>query len=269
MKNSSSTNIMMKPPFSYYGGKQLLAKKIVSLIPEHTTYVEPFCGGAAVFFAKKPSEVEVLNDTNNELINFYRVIQNDFISLEKEVRISLYSRDLHRKAYVVYNNPDMFNPVKRAWALYILSTQGFGGMITNTWGYDRTANKTVKTANNRKASFTEDYAIRLQNVQLESTDALRVINSRDYEKAFHYIDPPYFNADMGHYDGYTIEDFEKLLKTLETIQGKFLLSSYPSNILDKYTKKNNWHQIKIEQRVHMSSKNKRKIEVLTANYPIK
>lgn len=262
------SKIMMKPPFSYYGGKQLLAKKIVSLIPEHTSYVEPFCGGAAIFFAKTQSKVEILNDTNRELINFYKIIQTDFVSLQKEISISLHSRDLHRKAYVIYNNPDMFNEIKRAWAVYVLATQGFGGMISNTWGYDKTSNKCNKTIRSKINSFSEEYAIRMQNVQFECTDAIKIIKSRDFEQAFHYVDPPYYNSDMGHYDGYTIEDFEMLLKTLSEVKGMFLLSSYPSEILAEYTKSNSWYQIEIEQRIPMSSKSKRKIEVLTANYQI-
>jgi DNA adenine methylase len=103
----------MKTPITYYGGKQLMAKYILPMIPEHILYCEPFAGGAAIFFAKLPSEVEVLNDTNRELINFYRVVQNDFTSLEKEIQITLHSRDLHRKASVIYNNPDMFSELKR------------------------------------------------------------------------------------------------------------------------------------------------------------
>lgn len=109
--------VRLKTPISYYGGKQKLAATIVSLIPRHTLYCEPFIGGAAVFFAKKASEIEVINDTNRELINFYRVAKNDFVSLEKEIRISLHSRDLHRKASVIYNNPDMFTELKRAWSV--------------------------------------------------------------------------------------------------------------------------------------------------------
>ena len=65
--------LRLRTPISYYGGKQKLAAKIVSLIPRHTLYCEPFIGGAAVFFAKKASQVEVINDTNRELINFYRI----------------------------------------------------------------------------------------------------------------------------------------------------------------------------------------------------
>jgi DNA adenine methylase len=219
------TIFLKKPPFSYYGGKQLLAKHILPRIPVHKTYVEPFAGGAAIFWMKEPSKVEILNDTNREIINFYEVLKLDFESLYQKVQISLYSRDLHRKAWIIYSNPDMFNTVERAWAFWILAVQGFGGMITETWGHDKTNNKTVKTFNSKKENFNLDFAIRLQNVELECRDAVKLIQNLDYEDAFFYVDPPYYNADMGHYDGYTVEDFETLLKTLEQIKGKFMLSS--------------------------------------------
>lgn len=263
--------INLKTPISYYGGKQKLATKIISLIPEHTLYCEPFVGGAAVFFAKLPSEVEVLNDTNREMINFYKVVQNDFISLEKEIRISLHSRDLHRKASVIYNHPDMFSEIKRAWAVWVLSSQSFSAQLDSSWGYDISKNTSTKKIINNRDRFTEDMAIRLQNVQIEAADALYIIKGRDREASFFYLDPPYFNSDCGHYDGYSEQDFENLLKTIASIKGKFLLSSYPSTLLQKYAKENGWYMWSVEQGVTVNNKSgyiKRKVEVLTANYRI-
>ncbi len=261
--------INLKTPISYYGGKQKLASKILSLIPEHRLYCEPFLGGAAVFFAKQQSDVEVLNDTNRELINFYKVVQQDFVSLEKEVRISLHSRDLHRKASVIYNHPDMFSDIKRAWAVWVLSTQSFSSQLDSSFGYDKARNTTTKKIINNRDRFTEEMAIRLQNVQLESADALYVTKSRDSAGSFFYFDPPYFNSDCGHYDGYSLDDFERLLKAASELQGKFLLSSYPSPVLSDYVKQFGWQQWSVEQDVSVNAKGgyrKRKVEVLTWNY---
>jgi len=261
----------MKTPISYYGGKQKLVQKILPLIPEHNLYCEPFVGGGAVFWSKTPSSVEVINDSNRELINFYEVCQNNFVELESMIRISLHSRSLHRDATVVYNNPHMFDKMKRAWAVSVLSSQSFSSMLDGSWGYDVKKNTTSKKIASKRNAFTEDLAIRLQNVQIECTDALRIINSRDRAESFFYIDPPYFNSDCGHYDGYTKEDFELLLSLLSTINGKFLLSSYPSDVLKDYVKKNGWFQTEIQQRVSVNNRNgseKKKIEVFTANYPI-
>lgn len=264
-------NIEMKTPISYYGGKQKLTKLITGLFPKHNTYTEPFFGGGAIFFHKEKSKVEVINDTNKELINFYRVLQNDFVSLEKEIRITLHSRDLHRKASVIYNNPDLFSEVKRAWAVWTLAAQSFSSMLDSSFGYDIKKSTTSTKIMNKREAFTEDYAIRLQDVQIECTDAIRIIESRDTKDTHHYCDPPYYNSDCGHYDGYSLQDFENLLKTLANIKGTFTLSSYPSDILTKYKEKYGWCQQSIQQNVTVaqkSGKRKTKIEVITYNYSI-
>lgn len=261
----------MKTPLSYYGGKQNLVSTILPLIPLHETYTESFVGGGAVFWSKPLSKVEIINDYNRELINFYECVKNDFVELEKMVRISLHSRTLHNDATVIYNNPHMFDRLKRAWAIWVLAAQSFSSMLDGSFGYDRTGG-TAEKVTTKRDSFTEELAIRMQNVQIENTDALRVISSRDHKGAFHYCDPPYFNSDCGHYDGYTIEDFESLLKLLSGIDGKFLLSSYPSDILNDYISSNGWVTKQLEQSVSVANgtgkPGKKKIEVLTANYDL-
>jgi DNA adenine methylase len=235
-------------------------------------YSEPFIGGGALFWAKQKSEVEVINDTNRELINFYEIVQNEFVELEKMIRISLHSRSLHKDASVIYNNPHMLTRIQRAWALWTLAAQSFASMLDASWGYDKIKGTTAQKVNRKRQAFTEEYAVRLQNVHIECTDAIRIINSRDFKGAFFYCDPPYYNSDCGHYDGYSIEDFELLLKTLSKIEGKFLLSSYPSDLLKNYTKEFNWNTKTIEQTVSIANSTgkpqKKKIEVMTANFDL-
>lgn len=262
----------MKGPLPYYGGKATLAKTIIELIPEHKLYCEPFCGGAAVLFGKEPSAVEVINDTNRELINFYKVCQLDFVSLEKEIRISLHSRSMHRDAQVITNSPHMFNDIKRAAAVWILATQSFSAMLDGSWGYDKKRNTTSKKIDNKRKGFSEDFAIRLQRVQIECTDAIRIIQSRDGKDTFVYADPPYYNSDCGHYDGYSLEDYEGLLRQLSSMEGKFLLSSYHSDVLTRFAKEHGWMQAERKMSVSVNAKGKgerkTKVEVLTANYDI-
>lgn len=261
----------LNTPISYYGGKQKLVTTIIPLFPKHTLYAEVFVGGGAVFWAKPPSEIEVINDTNSELINFYEVCKNEYIELEKLVRISLHSRRLHKDAQVINENPHMFSRIKRAWAVWTLSVQSFAAMLDGSWGYDKGKNTTSRKIANKRESFTEDLAIRLQHVQIECTDALRIIRTRDGEDSFFYCDPPYFNSDCGHYDGYSEEDFEMLLQTLCNVVGKFLLSSYPSEVLSRYVEKYGWHQKVIEQTVSVANntgKRKAKTEVITTNYDL-
>lgn len=258
----------MKPPLTYYGGKQKLSGRIISMIPKHRIYCEPFFGGGAVFFTKPPAEIEVINDTNGELINFYKVLKTDYKALDKEIKSTLHSRESHQMAEVVLTYPKLFSEVKRAWAIWTLANQSFGSILGGTWRCDLSRNTTPKRLTNKKEIFTEEYAKRLEQVQIESRDALKVIKLWDNKDTFFYCDPPYFNSNMGHYKGYTEQDFENLLQTLSEIKGKFILSSYPSEILEKYIKKHKWFSEKIEGiPVSVSlGKRKMKTEVLTGNY---
>jgi len=260
----------LRTPISYYGGKQKLATKILELFPEHKLYAEPFLGGAAIFFAKPPSSVEVINDTNKELINFYRICRNRFHDLSALVRVTLHSREDHDNAWIIYNKPQLFDEVRRAWAVWVLSTQSFSSGLDRSWGYDKSENTTTKKISNKREQFTEELAFRLQSAQIECADALYIIQSRDTKDSLFYCDPPYYNADMGHYDGYSYEDFEALLRTLSSIKGKFILSSYPSEVLDRYTAQFGWHFKTFDQLVTScgAEKKKRKVEVVTTNFAI-
>lgn len=261
----------MKPPLTYYGGKQTLAPLIISLIPEHILYAEPFTGGGAVFFHKQPSKVEVLNDTNGELMNFYTVIRDHFTPLQKMIKRTLHCRNAHRQAEVIYYNPDLFDEVRRAWAVWVLCSQGFASKMNGPFGFDKTSNTTSKRIAGKRDNFTEAYEQRLRHTQIEHADALYIIQSRDHGDAFFYCDPPYVGSNCGHYKGYTEADYEALLRLLSGIKGKFLLSSYPTEQLDRYSKENGWHSIRREMLVTVNIKNgnpKKKTEVLTANYPL-
>lgn len=95
--------VRIKTPITYYGGKQLMLPHILPIIPAHEIYTEAFFGGGAVFFAKEPSLVEVINDRNGEVINFYRVLQMDFWKLNDMIQATLHSREMYHDAEVVYN----------------------------------------------------------------------------------------------------------------------------------------------------------------------
>jgi DNA adenine methylase len=262
----------MKTPLSYYGGKQTLAGIILGLIPPHRVYCEPFLGGGAIFFAKEPSEVEIINDTNGEIINFYEVVQQNFTALKKEIAGSLHSRRQHHHAEVIYQNPDMFDRVKRAWAVWMRANGSYGNKLTGGYAYGRVGCHHSKTLDNKRIGFSTEYADRLRRVQIECCDALKIIKSRDIEDAFFYLDPPYVGADQGHYDGYTQEDFDALLTVLKGIRGKFLLSSYRNKTLTEFSRENTWSTMELKMSssmTHGGKSQRTKVEVLTANYPIK
>jgi len=117
-----------KPIVPWMGGKRRLAKSILPIFPEHQTYVEPFCGGAGLFFFKKESHVEVLNDINGELINLYKIIKHHLEEFIRHFKWSLVSRQeyLNNRS----TDPSTLTDVQRATRFYYLQKLSFGAKTT-------------------------------------------------------------------------------------------------------------------------------------------
>jgi len=257
----------MKTPISYYGGKQMMLKHILPMIPAHTTYCEPFFGGGAVFFAKPKSKQEIINDTNDVLINFYRVAQTRFDELAKEVSCYLYSRSQYYEARDIVLGRVEADDVKKAAALWYHIGAAINGSVGSGF-YCSIAKEKSALANKKELLLRGEIAERLKGVVIDNRDALRIIEIYDTSDTFFYIDPPYFNSDMGHYKGYTEADFVALLDKLEAIKGKFLLSSYPYSGLNR----DGFRQLKLNKNISASTitggggRKKTKTECLTYNY---
>src|ERR1041384_7142324 len=99
-------------PLPYIGGKNRLAIKIISMLPEHITYVETFAGGAQGLFHKTPSNVEVLNYLDYDVVNFFRVCQWHYDELIRYLRYCLVSRKLHELHKA--SNPLALTDIQRA-----------------------------------------------------------------------------------------------------------------------------------------------------------
>ncbi|MBL7813398.1 MAG: DNA adenine methylase [Saprospiraceae bacterium] len=259
--------IYLRPPASYYGGKQQLLTRILAKIPEHRKYDEPFLGGGAVYWSKKPSEIEIINDLDGFVTNFYRVIQSDFEALKRLVDSIPYSREAHDEACVMRQFPNLFTDVQKAWSFFFMANTSMFSILGNIMNTPSRDQKPIRTFLNKVDRFTDVYAERLKSTFIENRNALYVIKTHDGEDTFHFIDPPYFNSDCGHYGGYTHGDFETLLILLGTLQGKFMLTCYPSDLLNQYVALNGWHVECIEMQLSASKiKGKKKVECLVTNY---
>ena len=257
----------MKTPISYYGGKQTLLKHILPLIPQHRVYTEAFCGGAAVLFAKRPAEVEIINDLNMELTNFYWMAKICYPELKQQIEKTLHCRDLHAHAAHINAYPQFFTPVERAWAVWALSKMSFASMLDGTFGYDFNG-AMPKKVRNAKDEFTERICLRLQHVTIENRNALDVIACYDAPDAFHFVDPPYVKSDCGHYEGvFSERNLEQLLDLLETVKGRFILTMFPFELIDRRAQRNGWTIHRIERTISASKASRRRQEEwIVCNY---
>lgn len=266
----SNTKPLLKTPISYYGGKQMMLRHILPKIPQHHSYIEPFFGGGAVFWGKPPSQAEVVNDINNRLITFYKVLKYDIDELQKLIDETFHSRAQHTEADIEYEAgvDEISDALRMAWSVWVQTNMSFGTMIGGGFGYDRMGKCALKIFN-KKRMLTDAYQERMKRVTIESYDVLKVMKAYDSPDAFFYLDPPYVSADQGHYAGYTADDFRKLLEACSRLQGKFLLSSYPESELMQFRSEFGWQSEDIEKTLAIDGRRaqkKTKIECLTWNY---
>ena len=80
-----------RAPAPWFGGKQAQSAYIANLMPAHTTYVEVFGGMGAVFFAKRPSQIEIYNDIDDRVVTFFRALRNDPLALVNALELTPYA----------------------------------------------------------------------------------------------------------------------------------------------------------------------------------
>lgn len=263
----------MKTPITYYGGKQQMAETILGMMPKHKIYCEPFFGGGAVFFAKGKSFLEAINDKNDLIITFYRQCQTNFEELNQKIQGTLCAEAEHKKAKEIWNNPKKYSDIDIAWAVWCSTNMSIMATPRGGWKRDNgTGGSHIGVSlDAHRNVFTKSIYERLKHVQISCHDAIKVIKERDTSETFFYLDPPYINCDQKHYKGYGEEDFEKLLNVLSSINGKFILSNFWSDILANYINKNRWNYKVFDKKCMIPafvSKPRRKQEVLVYNYDL-
>ena len=146
-----------------------------------------------MFFRKEPSDIEVLNDHDEFIVNFYQVLKDkaQVERLKSMLDQTPYSRQQLQMAHHIYLHPEHFGSVSRAWAFWMLCNLSFSGTMGGGYKFSRKTNKNVKAFHRKKEYLTDELIERLNNVDIECRDALDVIRSRDTEESFFYVDPPY------------------------------------------------------------------------------
>ena len=205
---------------SYIGGKRAIAKQIIAVFPEHTTYVEAFAGGAQVFFRKEPSAVEVLNDLDGEMVNFYRVCQQHYEELLRYLRFTLVSRKWHE--LIKATDPATLTDIQRAARHLYLLKNSYAGLIRNL-NYRCNVVQPPGFNPERLPEIIEETHKRLARVQIECQPYEKVLKRYDRPETLFYLDPPYFGLKLYRHN-LTANDFEQMTTLLATLKGKFVLS---------------------------------------------
>jgi len=230
----------------YIGGKTFQAPWIVFHFPpgyERIGYLEPFGGSLAVFFWKRPSRVEVLNDKDEDVLNFWMVVQERGEELAREAAKLPYSRKLYerwgKEWWKLGRRP--LDPFERALRFFYLMRTNRSGHLAADKGW-RCGIKTNYAEAYRNACREIEYAQkRLERVQLECRDFREVIEQYDDEECLMYVDPPY--VDMNYYQvKFKREDHEELAELLNRAKAKVIISLYPHPLVDELYPEGRWQR---------------------------
>lgn len=220
---------MLNSPIRWVGGKSRLRKFILPLIPEHTCYLEPFGGGGWVLFGKQPSPVEVYNDIDQELVNFFRVLKHKPEDLVESFEWELVSRAEFER--LAQEDPTTLPEVMRAHRFYYLIMAGWGGELDyprfQTSISDGGHGNRLIGALKRLRERLEPIHHRLQTVIIENLSWEQCIDRYDRDKTFMYIDPPYPQNGCNY--KHNMQDWaehRQLAVRLANTKCKWILSSY-------------------------------------------
>jgi DNA adenine methylase len=250
----------MTGPLAYIGGKRRLAPQILRLLPPHTTYVEPFAGGAQVFFHKVPSRVEVLNDLDGDIVNFLRVCQHHSAELARWLRFAAASRKLFElfELQPVITLTD----IQRAARFLYLQKNSFGGRRHNR-SFHYAVIKPSNYSPERLPQLLAAAAQRLSAVQVESRPYEAILRHFDRPTTLFYCDPPYQGLRFYEYN-FSDDEFAQLAERLSVLRGKFLLSINDTPVVRHIFRNFPCRQMSIAYSAHNS--NPRVTELLFANF---
>ncbi len=258
----------MRTLLRYPGSKQRIAPWIIDQMPKHHSYLEPYFGGGAILFNKEPSRIETVNDLDDDVINFFRVIQDPGArdELIHWVVLTPYARAEYDEAFP--ENMCELDPVERAKNFLIRSGMGFGFRMNEKTGwkrdiYAREAAYAVRYWNDLPEIIT-NVSHRLKMVQIEHRPAIEIIKSFNHNNVLIYADPPYVMSTRcrkQYTHEMTDQDHVELLETLLLHTGPVILSGYDSDLYNNYL--SGWRKISTPAR---AEKSRPRTEVLWMNY---
>ena len=210
----------MNPIIPWIGGKRRLADEIFPLFPEHKCYVEAFAGAAALYFMKEPSEVEVINDINGELINLYRVVKCHLEEFVRQFKYALTSREVYK--WHQATPPETLTDIQRAARFFYLQKLAFGGKVDGqVFG-----TATTSTPRLNLLRIEEDLSaahLRLSQTYVENLPWYSVIEKYDRPHTLHYCDPPYWETE-GYGVDFGLEQYERMAELAKTVAGAMVIS---------------------------------------------
>jgi DNA adenine methylase len=220
--DSSSLIDKVRPPLRYPGSKFRAAKYILPFLNvEHDEYREPFFGGGAIFFTKKISKVNWLNDIDKDLITTFKIISNP---IERKKLIETVAKFKPTKeAFEELKLKQFSKPIDIAYRYFVINRTAYSGIMNKpNWGFHP-----IKSVQPDKwEERIIEAGLKLENTNITNIDYAEVITSESENKVLIFLDPPYFLADQkrAYFHSFKTKDHFKLMEILKNTNYKFCLT---------------------------------------------
>lgn len=208
-----------------------MASMLLAHLPPHTCYVEPYCGAASVFFAKgrppRNAYVEVLNDKDEQLVTFLRVVRDRREEIQRLLAETPFARKEYLRALAILRGEELANDLWTAWAFFVAQQQSYGAARTafaaTPPSQDSQVNLIAATAT--KVELLPVFQTRLLQASLECRTALECIKTYDAPGTLFYCDPPYAGSSQRYkHSSFGDEQLVALVSALAACQGSAVLS---------------------------------------------
>jgi DNA adenine methylase len=260
--------------FGYFGSKHKLALPIIGHLPPHNAWVDAFCGSAAVTLAKLPAPIEIINDINGDVINFFKQLRDHPQELQRLVTLTPYSRQELMCARQDLKSGNALEKARRFLVSAMMSMNGVFGSDRGGFSYSNSyARNGMEARVSRWCNVPkrlERIVERLRRLRIENQDARELLKQfLDRPGTLVYLDPPYL---VERTKGYDCDQYdEKFHKELLTLACKakcmIVISGYDSPLYNSMLKmKYGWKKIEIEAHTQGSNgKRFARTEVLWQN----
>ena len=255
MNNKKVNNKKINSPFGYFGSKNKIALRLCSELPPHNCWVEVFCGSASLTLRKTPSPIEIINDIDDEIINFFKQLRTNKDKLCEQIALTPYAEkelELARVAVSDNNNSEL----EKARLFLIQSMMAINGVFGKDRGgfsYSDSYSRHGRDARvNRWYNLPERLALvaeRLKSVRVTNEDARKLLKRYLYRPAtLLYLDPPYFTKRTNGYNHEANDEkfHLQLLKLANNANCMIFISGYESELYKSMlTQERGWKQEKI------------------------
>ncbi|MAT73474.1 MAG: hypothetical protein CMJ58_28665 [Planctomycetaceae bacterium] len=234
----------VRPPFSYYGAKQRLARRIVEMLPPHNAWVEAFCGSAALTLAKPASPIEVINDLDGQVVNLFKQLRANHEELCRRVALTPYAREEFEEARSE-SAVGATDDLDRARQFLIRTMMTVNGTVDGDGNRSGFSYSQSYAREGRDARVNRWYNLperllpiveRLRSIRIERRDARSLVDDfSDRPATLMYLDPPYFTKREHRYviDANDEQFHAELLERCIKSRCMILLSGYDNPLYQK------------------------------------